>query len=132
MKLCALSPDMIAQIAALLDHAKPEQLWLEAPALAQLRSTLDGAGFVPMIYVGVDGGLVQGATGNCEMRMISADYDLDGTDVADQRFLRVFQSTAVPIEHQVLSDADVCNALFDDALAPENVAPEAGPEGMKQ
>lgn len=123
---------MLAQITALLDQAKPEQLWLEAPALAQLRSTLDGPGFVPMIYVGVDGGLVQGATSNCEMRMVAADYDLSGSAVSEQRFLRVFQSTAVPVEHQVLADADVCKALFEDALAAENVASDEPAEGMSQ
>lgn len=123
---------MLAQITALLDQAKPEQLWLEAPALAQLRSTLDGPGLVPMIYVGVDGGLVQGATSNCEMRMVAADYDLSGSAVSEQRFLRVFQSTAVPVEHQVLADADVCKALFEDALAAENVASDEPAEGMSQ
>lgn len=85
-----------------------------------------------MIYVGVEGGLVQGATGNCAMRMIAADYDLDGTAVTEQRFLRVFQSTAVPVEHQVVADADVCKSLFEDALAPENVANEEPAEGMSQ
>lgn len=132
MKLCALSPDMLHQLTNLLDQANPGQLWLEAPALAELRSTLSGPSFVPQVYVGIQGGLIQGATGNCNMRLVGGDYDVDGSNTSEQRFLRVFGSTVIPVEHQVLADADVCEALFTDALADENVAKDESTEGMAQ
>lgn len=130
MKLYALPPEAIAQITALLDQARPEQISLEAPALAQLRSTLVGSGFVPMVYVGVEGGLIQGATGNCEMRLIGGDYDVDGSEPSEQRHLTAFGATAVTVEHQVLADAKVCESLFADALGDENIHDDEPAEGM--
>jgi len=132
MKLCALSDNMLSQITALLDQAQPDQLVLDATALAELRSTLSGPGFVPKVYVGLEGGLIQGATGNCEMRLVGGDYDVDGSALSERRHLQVFNSTAVTVEHQVDPNAKVCEALFADALGPENVASDEPAEGMAQ
>lgn len=132
MKLCAFSENMLAQITALLDQARPDQLVLDAPELATLRSTLTGPGFVPKVYVGLEGGLIQGATGNCEMRLVGGDYDVDGSDLSERRHLHAFKSTAVTVEHQVAPNPEVCEALFADALGPENVLEDEPTEGMVQ
>lgn len=132
MKLCALSENMLAQITDLLDQAQPGQLVLEAPELARLRSALSGPGFVPKVYVGIEGGLIQGATGNCEMLLVGGDYDVDGSDLDERRYLHAFKTTAVVVEHHVASDAKVCESLFADALGPENVTDDEPPEGMAQ
>lgn len=132
MKLTALTPDHLMQLSALLDQARPEQLLLEAPALAELRTVLSGPGFVPRIYVGVQGGLVQGATGNCAMQLVAADYDVDGAGEHETRFLRAFQSTCVPVEHHVAVDPEVCDSLLADALGDTNACEEHPVEGMAQ
>lgn len=125
MKLLALTPDHLMQLSALLEQARPEQLLLEAPALAELRAALSGPGFLPRVFVGVGGGLVQGATGNCAMQLVACDYDVEGSAEHEQRFLRVFQSTVVPVEHHVLVDAEVCDSLLSDALTPAPEHPES-------
>lgn len=132
MKPYLLSEKMLAQITSLLDQARPEQLALDAPALALLRSTLSGPSFVPKVYVGLEGGLIQGATGNCEMRLVGGDYDIEGSAPSERRYLHAFQSTAVTVEHQVAVDHRVCNALFDDALGDENIEADQPTEGMAQ
>lgn len=136
MKLVALTLDMQAQLSTLLEEARRGQLWLDAPALAALRASLTGPGFVPMVYVGVQGGIAQGATANCEMRLLSGDYDLDGTPESDQRYLRVFQSTIIPAEHLVVADREVCESLFSDALGDpdrdDDQHEEQQAEGMGQ
>lgn len=132
MKLAALTPDHLMQLTALLDQARPEQILLEAPALADLRATLSGPGFVPRVYVGVQGGLVQGATGNCAMQLVAGDYDVDGAAEHEKRFLRTFQSTCVPVEHHVAVDAEVCDSLLADALGDADACEEQPTEGMTQ
>ena len=132
MKLAALTPDHLMQLTALLDQARPEQLLLEAPALAELRATLSGPGFVPRVYVGVQGGLVQGATGNCTMQLVAGDYDVDGAAEHETRFLRAFQSTCVPVEHHVAVDPEVCESLLADALGDADACEELPAEGMAQ
>ena len=132
MKLCALSENMLAQITALLDQTPPGELALDVPEVAALRSTLSGPGFVPKVYVGIEGGLIQGATGNCEMLLVGGDYDVDGSDLDERRYLNAFKTTAVVVEHHVVPDAEVCEALFADALGPENVADDEPVEGMAQ
>lgn len=130
MKLCALSENMLAQITALLDQAPPGQLALDVPELAALRATLSGPGFVPKVYVGIEGGLIQGATGNCEMLLVGGDYDIDESDLDERRYLQAFKSTAVVVEHHVDPNPEVCEALFADALGPENVVDDEPAEGM--
>lgn len=132
MKLLSLSPDHLIQLSMLLEEARPGQLWLEARALAALRVALSGPSFVPKIFVGVQGGLVQGATGNCKMQLVAGDYDIDGSAPSEQRFLRAFQSTAVVVEHQVLADPELCDSLLSDALGGEEPASEHPVEGMTQ
>jgi len=132
MKLVALTPDMQAQLSALLEEARPDQMWLEAPALAELKASLNGPGFVPRVYVGIQGGLIQGATGNCAMQLVGGDYDTDGAAEHEQRFLRPFQSTAVIVEHTVVNDPEVCTALLADALAEAETDEEQPSDGMTQ
>lgn len=132
MKPYLLSDEMIAQITSLLDLARPEQLALDASALAKLRSTLSGPSFVPKVYVGLEGGLIQGATGNCEMRLVGGDYDVEGSAPSERRYLHAFEATAVTVEHLVVADPQVCDALFDDALGEENIDAEQATEGMSQ
>jgi hypothetical protein len=132
MKLVALTPDMHAQLSTLLEEARPGQLWLEAPALAELRASLNGPGFVPRVYVGVQGGLIQGATGNCAMQLVGGDYDTEGSAEHEQRYLRPFGSTAVIVEHAVVNDPATCTTLFADALADAETAEEQPSESMTQ
>lgn len=132
MKPYLLSEEMIAQITSLLDQARPEQLALDAPALVLLHATLSGPSFMPKVYVGLEGGLIQGATGNCEMRLVGGDYDVEGSAPSERRYLNAFGSTAVTVEHQVAVDPRVCNALFDEALGDENIEAEHPAEGMAQ
>lgn len=132
MKLAALTPEHLMQLTALLDQARPEQLLLEEPSLAELRAALSGPGFTPRVYVGVQGGLVQGATGNCAMQLVAGDYDTDGAGEHEKRFLRAFQSTCVPVEHHVAVDPDVCNSILSDALADADACEEQPANGMTQ
>lgn len=132
MKPYLLSEEMIAQITSLLDQARPEQMALDAPALSLLHATLSGPSFVPKVYVGLEGGLIQGATGNCEMRLVGGDYDVDGSEPSERRYLSAFGSTAVTVEHYVAVDPTVCNALFDDALGDENIEADQPAEGIAQ
>lgn len=132
MKLVALTPDMQAQLSTLLEEARPGQLWLEAPALAELKASLNGPGFVPRVYVGIEGGLIQGATGNCAMQLVAGDYDTEGSAKHEQRFLRPFQSTAVIVEHTVANDPEVCTVLLADALADPDADEEQPSEGVTQ
>jgi hypothetical protein len=132
MKLCALSENMLAQITSLLNQAQSGQLVLDAPEMAMLRSTLSGPSFVPKVYVGLEGGLIQGATSNCEMRLVGGDYDIDGSAPSERRYLSAFDSTAVTVEHQVAVDSRVCDALFDDALGDENMEADQPTEGVTQ
>jgi len=132
MKLCTLSDNMLSQISTLLDQARPDQLVLDPTALAELRATLSGPGFVPKVYVGLEGGLIQGATSNCEMRLVGGDYNVDGSALSERRHLRAFNSTAITVEHLVTPKPEVCEALFADALGPENGVEDEPVEGMAQ
>lgn len=129
MKLLALSPDHLHQLTNLLDNAKPEQIWLDAPALAELRATLSGPGFLPRVYVGIEGGLVQGATGNCAMELVAGDYDVEGSALHERRFLRAFQNTVIAAKHVVAVDAEVCDSLLSDALGGSEDEKEGAARG---
>ncbi|MBY0240096.1 MAG: hypothetical protein K2X55_12355 [Burkholderiaceae bacterium] len=130
MKPYLLSEEMLGQITSLLDQARPEQLVLKAPALALLRSTLSGDSFVPMIYVGIHGGHIQGATGNCEMRLVGGDYDTEGSAASERRYLKAFHSAAITVEHQVLADPKMCKALFEDALGDASIPDDQPAKGI--
>lgn len=132
MKLVALTPDMQAQLSNLLEKAPPDQLWLEAPALAELRTALNGPAFVPKVFVGIESGVIQGATGNCAMQLVEADYDTEGSAAHEQRFLRLYQDTALIVEHKVSNDPEVCTALLADALADAEADEEQPVAGLTQ
>lgn len=132
MKPYLFSEEMLAQINSLLNQARPDQLVLEAPAVALLRSTLSGPSFLPKVYIGLQGGLIQGAIGNCEMCLVGGDYDIDGSAPSERRYLHAFQSTAVTGEHQVIVDPNVCEALLKDALGDEKILDDQPAEGMAQ
>lgn len=65
------------------------------------------------VYVGVEGGLVQGATANVDMELVVVDYDIDG----DRDAVPVPQtgggtSMASVVGHSVLVDPETVQALW--------------------
>jgi hypothetical protein len=65
------------------------------------------------VYVGVEGGLVQGATANVKMELVVVDYDIDG----DRDAVPVPQadggtSLACVVDHAVLVDPETVQALW--------------------
>ena len=65
------------------------------------------------IYVGVEGGVVQGATANVEMELVVVDYDIDGvTDAVPVPQTGGGSSMASVVGHAVLVDPETVQALW--------------------
>ncbi|MGX9221695.1 hypothetical protein ACWV27_27025 (plasmid) [Massilia varians] len=133
MKLIALTPEMEQQLAALLNTPLSSPAGAPAPALEQLRAAVNGAGFVPKVYVGLEGGMVQGATANIGVQVVLGDYDLEGADEDEQvRRLTAFNTDAIIRQPHVIVNPAILDALLVDALSEESTPIEAPVEGMHQ
>lgn len=65
------------------------------------------------VYVGVEGGLVQGATANVEMELVVVDYDIDGVrDAVPVPQAGGGSSLACVVDHAVLVDPETVQALW--------------------
>lgn len=74
--------------------------------------------FTPKLFIGLQGGLVQGATANCDIDYVVADHDTDGTDGGDDIvFLPTWDTEVVISDPGILVDPAVCEALFAQAAA---------------
>lgn len=131
MKLIALTPEMEQQLAALLDNNLSAPASAPAPALEQLRAAVNGPGFAPKVYVGIEGGVVQGATTNVGVQVVLGDYDLEGADEDEQvRRLTAFNTDAIIRQPHVMVNPEILDALLADALAEESAPADAPAEGM--
>lgn len=133
MKLIALTPEMEQQLAALLNNTLSAAAGAPAPALEQLRAAVTGAGFVPKVYVGLEGGMVQGATANIGVQVVLGDYDLEGADEDEPvRRLTAFNTDAIIRQPHVMVNPAILDALLVDALSEEVAPIDAAAEGMHQ
>ena len=65
------------------------------------------------VYVGVEGGVVQGATANVEMELVVVDYDIDGVcDAVPVPQTGGGSSMASVVGHSVLMDPETVQALW--------------------
>lgn len=65
------------------------------------------------VYVGVEGGVVQGATANVEMELVVVDYDIDGNrDAVPVPQTGGGTSMASVVGHSVLVDPETVQALW--------------------
>lgn len=65
------------------------------------------------VYVGVEGGVVQGATANVEMELVVVDYDIDGVrDAVPVPQTGGGSSLASVVDHAVLVDPETVQALW--------------------
>ncbi len=65
------------------------------------------------VYVGVEGGVVQGATANVEMELVVVDYDIDGVcDAVPVPQTGGGSSLASVVGHSVLVDPETVQALW--------------------
>ena len=65
------------------------------------------------VYVGVEGGVVQGATANVEMELVVVDYDIDGVrDAVPVPQTGGGSSLASVVGHAVLVDPETVQALW--------------------
>jgi hypothetical protein len=65
------------------------------------------------VYVGVEGGLVQGATATVEMELVVVDYDIDGVrDAVPVPQTGGGSSLASVVGHSILVDPETVQALW--------------------
>lgn len=84
--------------------------------IAECRNILTGDSFVPKVFVGASGGVIQGATTNCQMDMLVADQDESG------HFIKAWNANASIYDPGIVVDYEICKSLFEsyevEAVSP--------------
>ncbi|MDO8728594.1 MAG: hypothetical protein Q7K26_01735 [bacterium] len=75
--------------------------------IAECKNILSGNSFVPKVFIGAAGGVVQGATTNCQMDILVADQD------ESDHFIKAWDTNASIYDPGSVVDHDLCKSLFE-------------------